>query len=258
MSYYEYCLVDDKNNEFPLLSDRLHIDLDDLNIESNVLERSFGDGGLDTGKKRRTTKDYSLNFEVLHKNNVDFRLYINTLEYNFYKAKYLRNSTLSIDLPVLAKKLTVNYEKGSEFHYAYVELNFVALTPYWQDENFTEIIVNNVTAGTVQINTSLSFISLPLIFEITALNPGDSIRIRDNTKGNGIAVKDELIGLNDLNFVVIDNENGKILLNTIDRSNKLEANSGFFNIAEQSLIELEYQFSFNADFKIKYKNRVYL
>ena len=82
-----------------------------------------------------------------------------------------------------------------------------------------------------------------------------SIRLRET--GEGILVEDLEFGLLGLNTYIIDNVDGVIELNTLNRNQKIRSGTGFFNL-QVGINTPEFVATDSVDIEIKFKQRYYI
>lgn len=202
---------------------------DTFTFDSKIVERTGEPGSVKLGNTRLQARELSIEFVRSEADQDNFDEYTNNLLYFVQKTKYLVNETTGYRIEVSPASHTIEYEEGSYKHYSSETITFTALTPFWEETMLnTQIIA--VTGGdpvstVIDIET---FIDTPLELSIVASAVCSSLEIYLQENLQGIFVSDPLLGQEGYETLVISNTDGTVKLGTLDRSQYIEAGTGFF------------------------------
>jgi len=240
----EYTLIDINNNEFelsgatieqPAKSSLTYLeDSFDFNLE--IREKSFLDGAVKLGEKRLKSKSIAVNFIRSFNNYTDYITAQNLLLYNLRKAIYLRDKTNNRQTDIEVESFRATYDEGGHKLLSNNTIKFKVLTPYW-----TSIIqsskVQSLTNGINEVDlVNQGSLSVFPIITFTTTHIVNSIEMYFSDTKYGMIITDALFGLTGYLTMIIDNKEGTIKINSLDRTASIVSGTGYFSIPVGSSI----------------------
>jgi len=251
-----YVLVDELGNEFTIQDETIKVIDTDFDIDLETVERSYKAGADFPGIQRDASKELTMIYDINYANEQSFRAYYNTLTQKLRSARQLRDTINNMETDILLQNLSISYDEGGFNLGAKITVSFQQLIPYWEDTVYTTVSASGI--GTTQIIASnAGYIDTPPIITLTALEQVNKFSIRILETGAGILIRDLQFGLNGLNTYIVDNKEGTSELNQLNRADKIQSGTGFFDM-QVGTNTFEIISSGDMLIEIKYKRRYYI
>jgi hypothetical protein len=238
----EYTLEDANGTQYDLNDSsidtvaRKSISYEDARIrfDNKIVEKSYLPGDLVVGSPRLMTREIEL---VLNRADSNFETQLNTLIYNLEKAVYLVNKTDSKRIKIRLLNVNIIYDRGAHKKSSNESIILSCLDPFWEDTTETSLLSQSLTgasnnditinnAGFLKTYGRLEFNATVAVTQITAY--------MINAK-EGIQIKDVLFGTGIYQDLVLDNQEGTLILeDDYDRSFAIEPGTGFFSFPKGS------------------------
>ena len=261
----EYVLIDETGNQFelsgstieqPAKSSLTYLE-DNFSFDAKIKEKSFLDGAVKLGNVRLKSKYITLKFTRVFNNTDDYKTAQNLLLYNLRKAKYLLDKTNSRQIEIQVQDFKASYNEGAHKLMSDNTIRLKVLTPYWKDTVKTIVIQSlSISINDVNLNNLGSLEVYPII-TLTAAVAVTSIEMYIDATKYGIQIDDILFGTVGYEIMIIDCEQGTILIGALDRSKYILAGSGYFPIPVGASI-LKIIPTAALDLKVEYYNRDYI
>jgi hypothetical protein len=250
-----YILIDENDNQFELDDNTYKILSDTFETEVDVVERSFRSGADFPGIQRDTSKELVFTYD-LNTTEALFRSTFNERTKQFRKSVTIRDTINSLETSVRYQSTNVSYDDGGQFLGAKIDVTFIQLKPYWEDISYTEI--NDSGSGTLDLPiANTGFSDVPSLITVTANAATTQMSFRVINTNEGMVIKDLQFGASGLNEYIIDNLNGNVTLNEVNRNEKIQSGTGFFNFpVDNSTLQVET--NGDVDILVQYKNRYYI
>jgi hypothetical protein len=241
MSILRYRLVDVNNNTYDLSpTDYFSIERNDdkSTTEIKLVERSNQAGAQLSGEPRDKSKEISFSFNYCNQDEIAFRAFINNLLFWFKKTVKIQDVINSIETDIIFSDPTLKYDSGTVNHIVEGSMKCKQTIPYWRDISLTShTIIPDSNAYEYTIN-NIGWVETPSYIQITINSSGTNIpdfTIRIKSTTFGINVQDSQFGINNLDIYQIDNDAGECkiwdgVLTPVDRTDKIYAGTGFFNL----------------------------
>jgi hypothetical protein len=250
-----YKLIDSLGAEY-IINDPTFKLLEEENpVEVDFVERSFRAGDDVPGIQRDQAKDLNFQYDT-NDTEGNFRNYVNEFIKQCRKALYIRDTYLNIEAEIRMTSHTNAYDEGGFHQGAVNTITFRMLKPYWQDIEYTTITDTGTTADTYIINNT-GYIETPAIFTLVALEAVTKYSIVRREDNFGIVVKDLQFGTEGLTTYIIDNADGTIELNGINRNETIVDGTGFF-LLQPGVNTIDITTNGVVTVEIQYKRRYYV
>lgn len=251
-----FSMIDADNNEYSFDDRAFTIMKRGLEVELDIIEKSFNPGADFPGIQRdqSSTLEFIYDFNKAVEN--DFRSSLNELIRQARKTVLIRDNINKLETEALLESVEINYDKGGFNLGSQDTFTFKQLIPYWRDIDYINVSESSITSGMLVIVNN-GYIETPPIITITALEAISKFAIRINETGEGILINDLEFGLAGLDIYIIDNKAGFAELDQINRNQKIKDGTGFFDLrvgTNTILLEL----SGAAEVEFSYKRRYYL
>jgi hypothetical protein len=227
-----------------------------LTVEADIIERTFKAGADFPGIQRDMASELAFQYDKNKLLEDDFRGDVNQLMYWLRKTIIVQDTVNQIETDVILTDHSINYDEGGFNQGALNNTTFIMLKPYWRDIRYSTEGDTGVSADSFVISNT-GWVETPSIITITALEPITKFSIRLNETLEGIVVGDLQFGSLGLDTYIIDNENGTLELNGVNRKNKIKSGTGFFNLVVGTNT-LVFQLNGTAEIEIKWKRRFYI
>ena len=234
----EYALIDIDDNEFPLNDDTVSNPVrgsftyasDPFSNDNRVVPNSALPGSTKLGKTRLLAKELSFTFTRTHEDDQDFRDAENAFITFPQKTVAIVDKTNGMSAPVAIPGYTVDYGPGSHKLLSDNGLTVQMLSPFWKDlvaDNVAQSI--GVGATSILLSNTGNLVTPPII-TLTANAAITQIQIYIDETKDGIQLDDALFGTIAFNEMIIDCEQGRVLLEGVDRTESILPASGYFDI----------------------------
>lgn len=228
---------------------------DNKEIQLDLIERSFSDGGQVDGERRIQASTLELSVDINCDNDIDFRSAMNDLMYYCKNAQYIRDSELNTQTKIEMQTSSSEYDDGGMLRGSRLTVAFLQIDPYWEDVEYTSLDYSGASSYSESIVNSGSLPASPVITITTAiLNTAFLAYISENNEG--IEVQDLSFGSTSVLLVyTVDCEQGIITLAGINRNNRIKGGTGFFKFPVGTftlVIEALEDVSVNVKYKRRY------
>ena len=260
----EYIIEDKDGNQYTL--NDLSIDQpargsisyseDSFEYETKVIENSFLPGSVKIGSVRLTGRTLTFELSRANADEDEYKTAVNTLMSKLQNIKYLIDNTNSKRMLVSISSMDVAYDSGSLHHSSNDSFVLECLNPYWEDnilQSQVEVILGN-TPNLITFNNS-GFLNILPIFEVTVTALCSFVNI--GIGGEVVRIEDSIFGTTGNEIMSIDNEEGVIVNNNVDRTEQIVAGLGFVSIPVGSVI-IEVNTPVSASLDIQYRKRYYV
>jgi len=231
---------------------------DDFDIETLVSERSVGPGAVQIGDPRVRSRSISMMVVAADPDGVQEE--VNTLLAFFQKTKYLVDDTDGQRLRVVPKGIGVEHAQGSLKLVSDVTLNFLAINPFWEattETTLTGTIPADTLTGVAVSNGGFAKAPATITLEVSSVAV-PSIQIYKDSNNEGILVEDDGFGVGGNDTLVIDNDEGTVMLGDADRNQNIADGTGFFCL-EVGSDTLQFLVADNdVDYTITYRERFFI
>lgn len=242
-------IYDIDDNTFKLLEDV-------GSIESEIIERSFTSGAIFPGIQRDESKELTFSFQLNRGDENDFRDYFNEFIHYARNARFLRDTTNSIQTEILLVEKAASFEDGGWNKGAGITVSFSQLTPYWQDIAYIETTALAQTNYQAVISNA-GWVSTPPIITLTANTIINEFYVKRVEGNKGIFIKDLQFGNLGLTEYVLDFGAGTAKLGGIDRANLIRKSTGWFDLLVGNNT-IQIVTSASCDILIQLKRRFYI
>ena len=250
----QYRILDQDGNAFDIDNPTFTILEDTISISADIVEKSFRDGADFPGIQRAGSKILNFQYEV-YNNMQNWRTISNTYIKWFRNARVLQDLTNNLEIQVIQTENGISHTPGAQNNVSFNTVSFKTLRPFW--EEITENIVSE--SGSVNqiviINDGYYETPPTITIQTDLAIPKFIIKIEET--GDGIIVNDLEFGQIGLSTYIIDNRNGEIELNEIDRKSKIKAGTGFFNL-QTGINTIIFEAINPADISISWKRRYFV
>ncbi len=234
----EYALRDVDDNEFVLndssidqpARDSFTFLNDSFANDNRVVPNSALPGSTKLGRTRLMSKELSFNFTRAHDDDSDFRDAENEFINFLQKAVAIVDKTNLLIAPIAVPGYNIDYGTGMHKHVSDNVFTVVLLDPFWKAIT-PDNVAQGIVAGVNNIALSnLGKLPSPPVITLEASVAITQIQIYIDETKDGIQIDDALFGTVSFNTLVIDCENGQLLLEGIDRTQSILPSSGYFEI----------------------------
>lgn len=224
--------------------------------ELDVIEKTFTAGADFPGTIRDASKTLTYQYNIHFTTNEEFRNVMNTNMAMFRSTEKIYNMTDNIFTSVRFQSHQITYLDGTDTRMATCTVTFKQLIPYW--ESYDEITVTNGTGeDSVVVVNNQGKIETPPVITMNALLPTSKILIKILESNTGIYINDLQFGSGGLNQMILDNREGTLELDGLDRKNKIGVGTGFFNL-NPGTNTITFDTNGNIDIEITYRERHYI
>lgn len=256
MANNRFSMVDADNNEYTFDDRAFTILKRGLEIELDIIEKSFNPGADFPGIQRDNSSTLEFVYDFNKSVENDFRASLNELIRQARKTVLIRDNINKLETEAILESVEINYDKGGFNLGSQDTFVFRQLIPYWRDIDYITVSESDITSGLLVIIND-GYIETPPIVTITAREAISKLSIRINETREGILINDLEFGVAGLNTYIIDNKAGFAELNQINRNQKIKDGTGFFDLrVGTNTILLELNGSAEVDFS--YKRRFYI
>ncbi len=229
---------------------------DDFEYDTNTVPNSFLQGSVKIGSIRLMKKIIEFTLSRANEDDSAYRAEVNNLIAKLEKVKYLIDNTNSRRILVTLIGVNILYDPGSLHHSSEESFTLLCLEPFWEDLEET-IQQENIVAGTPNLIsfTNNGYLELLPIFTfvVTAFCQTVSVTIG----GQSIKIEDPIFGTTNNEEMVVDNKEGIIINNNLDRTERIVDGLGFINIPVGAST-IEVLMSVTAVLNISYRERYYV
>jgi phage-related protein len=230
---------------------------DASSIEVDIIERSFQAGAEFPGVQRDESKEITYQYNLDRQDESAYRARENELRMKFRQTRYIRDMLNNIETEVLLRENTIAYDDGGFNLGSLNTVTFIQLKPYWEDIEYSiEGDTGAISNETITIIND-GYVETPPIITIQAIEAVTRFSIRLLQNNRGIVIYDLQFGTSGLNTYILDNGEGTVELNQIDRKNKVRAGTGPFNLL-LGRNDIEITSMGQIIIQIKWKRRYYL
>lgn len=260
----EYILEDKDGNQYvlndssvtePAKSSLTYPD-DSFEYETRLVDNSFLPGSVKIGSIRLMGRTLTFELSRADKDTDSFNTAVNTLISKLQSVKYLIDNTNGKRILVVLSSISIAYDSGSLHHSSNDSFVLECLNPYWEDVVITtqeEGLLAN-TPNLISVTNS-GFLELAPILDITVSAVCSFVSITVN--GQTIRIEDSILGTTNNETMSIDNEEGIIINNNVDRTEQIVSGLGFISIPIGDSV-LEVLTPVTATLTINYRERYYV
>ena len=234
----QYALKDADGNTFNMSTDTgfdvvarnsLTSSVDNFAWDVRVAERSALEGDVKLGESRIRSRE--ITFDYTRAVGEDSAAYIedeNTLLLWLNKTELLVDVTNNREIKCTVLSFESAYDDGGHKISGSGSFSLLLLNPFWED-----ISPQNITQTILVIETDIpvtnnGFLDVPFIITITATSACPFFQLSCVETNEGIEVADDIFGTAAFEEMVINMEEGTIVINDLDRRNKITPGTGFF------------------------------
>lgn len=261
----EYQLKDADGNTYDLNGDTVTVELkgswthgaDSFEKDNRIVESSFLPGAQLIGEPRLMSRSLTLTVERASK--TAWRDEMNELLQWINKARWLVDVTNEMELAVVVRVSTLEYDRGALKRSSSNTFEFSVLSPCWRGttaKSYTGTVLAD-TLTDVAINNEGFLDTAPVItLETTAAV--DSLQVFLKGTEVGIQVDDALFGTAGNLTMVIDCETGLVSIGDVNRNASVAEGTGFFMIPPGS-DDLRMLFADeDVDYTVEFRERFYV
>ena len=211
-----------------------------LTKESNLIERSYGDGAAKVGSSRLPMNQITLILSLAFLDDADCRLYLNTLFAALKDAEYLVDETNAIRTRIDLSSPSIVWDEGGYFRSGDATIVLNQVVPYWEATVEQEIVVA-IEAG---VPTEASIINAgyaetPYVASIAVAEQTvavEYVEIENIAEGRSLSLESASFGISGFELLELDCEEGTARLineaysTTLDVQDAFEAGAGYFNL----------------------------
>ena len=203
---------------------------DIITYQNRIVENSALPGSVKLGKTRVQSRQLTIMFSRAETTDVLFRAAENAVAEFFSKAVSLVDKTNNLLVPIAVLDYRINYDEGSRLRSSSNEIVLELLDPFWRNLTATNV-PGTIVEGTTDIAiTNDGALTSPPVLTFTTSVVVNQLQIYVNENKEGIQVNDALFGTAGNLTLVIDCENGTIVISGSDRINSILAGTGFFDL----------------------------
>lgn len=250
--------IDEDDNTYALEDFTFKRLEDNSKLEVKIVERSFRAGADFPGVKRHKSKEIVFSYLINKGDEQDFRDYENEIRYQLNKMVKLRDTVNNYETDVEYSGTTISYDDGAYLHGAEISITLIQLRPYWEDITYTEVLVEDTTGDTIELDNSNGYIDTPPYITVTAKAACTDMSIRNDETGIGIRIEDLSFGILGNNTYIIDMKEGYIYLEGQERNNRIAEDTGPFNLLARISNTISFTLSGLCDIKFQFKKRYYI
>ena len=202
-----------------------------FSFDSKITQNSFLPGAVKLGKTRLESSILSLQLSRAHPVSDDFKTAENELMRWLEKTVYLVDLTNAQRIKVNLKNVKINYDPGGHKLSSDNIIQFSLLSPYWEANTQTQVgpDVMIIDINNVALNNQGNLNAYPEITFTAAVAVTQIELYIDETK-HGMRINDALFGTDIYLTMIIDCEQGTILIGELDRSASILSGTGYFYI----------------------------
>lgn len=235
----EYELKDEDGNTYSLNGDAVTRqfkdtwtqDSDRFSYENKLLRRSYLPGSILVGNPRIEGRSISLAVNAASSDPQVFRDEVNELLEFAARARYLVDVTNDMQLSVVVSNTGIDYAKGSLKLMSVNEIEFTALTPYWEaltaDQETGTALADSIEE--ISINNE-GFLPSPIIVTLITSAAVNSVQMYHVDKGVGVQVDDDIFGTTGNLTMIIDGDIGEVSIGPLNRNASIVEGTGFFEV----------------------------
>jgi hypothetical protein len=231
---------------------------DTFEYDNRIVERSFLPGSSLIGEKRLKQKSLSLTFLSANPDSTAYRAELNELLMWLNKTVWIVDVTNNMQIKATADTVTLGYNLGSLKQLSDNDINFTALTPYWEDLT-SDSVSGTALSDTIEeipVNNEGFLPAYPVITLVASVAT-DDVQIYINSDNTGIQIQDSSFGTSGNLIMVIDCATGLVSINDDDRNVSIVPGTGFFPIpiGDDTINILSNQ---DITYSIEWKRRVFI
>lgn len=251
-----FSMIDADNNEYEFDDRAFKILNRGLEIELDIIEKSFNPGADFPGIQRDQSSSLEFIYDFNKSTESNFRASLNELIRQARKTLIIRDNVNETETEAILESTEIAYDPGGFNLGSQETFTFKQLTPYWRDIEYIPVSESDITSGLITIINN-GYIETPPIITITAREAISKFAIRINETKEGILINDLEFGVAGLNTYIIDNKAGFAELNQINRNQKIKSGTGFFDL-QVGINTILLELSGAAEVEFQYKRRYYL
>jgi len=262
----EYALLDIDDNEYELsgagviepAKSSITFLKERFSFDSKITENSFLPGAVQLGKTRLKSSILSLQLTRSHSTSAAFETAENELIEWLEKTIYLVDLTNDRRIKVNLKNMDINYDRGGHKLSSENTIQFNLLSPYWENNTQTQVGPDAliIDINDVNLNNQGSLNVYPEITLTAAVAVTQIEMYIDETK-HGMRINDALFGTDIYLTMIIDCEQGTILIGELDRSASILSGTGYFYIPIGAHV-LKVTPSAICNITVKWRQRAYI
>lgn len=234
---------------------------------SNIVERSYGDGSAKVGNSRLSMGQLTLTLLIAFQDDSAARLYINALFAALKKAVYLVDEVSSLRTRVDLSSPAITWDEGCYLRSGEATISLNQLVPYWEATSLTEVSAD-VDAGVPEtlIVTNVGYAETPFMLTVSVAaqeTPVEVVEVQNIAEGRAIIIESDTFGIGGYTLLEVDCTEGRATLvdevygAEIDAQDAFVAGAGYFNLFVGSNA-LELRCSVAATFTFQYRPRFYI
>lgn len=243
-----YSLQLEDGTVFPLNSDAVTValkgrtSLSDTVItkESNLVERSYGDGAAKVGSSRLAMGELTIFLTLAFQSDAECRLYINQLFYALRNAVYLIDVTNAIRTKVDLSSPSITWHDGAYYRFGDGTIVLNQLTPYWESLNATTVTTEIEAGVPTEINIENSgYAETPFTVEFTLEESAGAVayaELQNIEEGRSIRIESASFGVSGYTVLSVDTAEGtaklinEVYSSELDVQDAFEAGSGYYDL----------------------------
>ena len=235
--------------------------------ESNIVDRTYGDGSAKVGESRMAMNELTLTGTMVFDTDAQARVAINGLMYAFQNALFLIDETNALRTQIDLSTPSFEWEKGSYLRFGSFSIRLLQLVPFWE----SSVIQSDALEVDAGVPTEFSvtnegYVETPFVVEVEVdeqAEPVAYVEIQNIAEGRVISVESPSFGIGEYKKLVVDCVEGATYLSNevqgsqLDAQDSLQAGSGYFNLIK-GINLLSVRCPVAATFTIKYRPRFYV
>lgn len=252
----KWALTDYYNSyEYELDFDDIFCAKNSIKIETQIEDKTFQDGGFQTGESRQKSRQIEFDFTYTNNNESLFRNKINELIYECKKATYLKDLEQEIQTKIIFQGVEIKYETGGFNMHAKFTLRFEIVDSYWEDciDTYEQKFIDGAT-GTLTINLD-TYVETPFLFNAAKVTTSGTFSF-GNSNGDGLIIQVDPLLVDPLYFA-IDTNLGMVYIDDAESNNAITQNTGFFYL-QPGGNQISCAATYIETISITYRKRYYL
>lgn len=202
-----------------------------LENDNRVVENTFLPGSVKLGLTRLRAREIEIRFVRAYGEDASaFRTAENSFIEFLQKTVALVDKTNDLVVPIAIADYNISYESGGHKLHSENTITVQKLDPFWKADT-PDNLNGSFSSGTnnIAVNNQGNLVSPPII-TLTATSVLSSLQVFVDETQEGIQIDDVLFGSVGFTTLVIDCENGDVLLSGIDRTSSILPSTGYFDL----------------------------